>query len=190
MEQRGGAASVAVMPCEGRVLRQRHVAPSPHVSAAQDRSHLVYVVRVRNTDGDDWATLVRTGRVAARLSQQALADAIGASRWTILRWEGNTQKPENAEIVAKLANVIRVDFDRLMRAAGLALAESESAPKPDPRLIGLDPNDRVVKAILALDVSEARKGRMLNRRRQILADRERADLEEIEFLVDPGTEAV
>lgn len=193
MPQRGGKADLAVRPHGGWVLRKRHVARPQQVSAAQDASRLVYVVRVRNTDSGDWATLVKTGRLAARLSQQALADAIGASRWTILRWEAGQQKPENAEVVAKLSKVIRQDYDQLMRAAGLALATPETAP-PDPRLRGLDLrglalNDRVVQTIIELDISKERKQRMLDRRRKILADRERADLEEIEFLVDPGTEA-
>lgn len=188
MSQRGGKASLAIRLRGGWVLRKRHVAASPQVSAAQDQSRVVYVVRVRNTDGGDWATLVKTGRLAARLSQQALADAIGASRWTILRWEAGQQKPENAEVVAKLSKVIRQDYDQLMRAAGLALAGPEEAP--DPRLRGLDPNDRVVQTIMALDISNERKERMLSRRRKILADRERADLEEIEFLIEPGNRAV
>lgn len=184
MPQRGGKAAFAVRTRGGWTWRKRHVALPPQVSAAQDHSRVVYVVRVRNTDSGDWATLVKTGRLASRLSQQALADAIGASRWTILRWEAGAQKPENAEVVARLAKAIRVDYDLLMRAAGLALAGPDAAPKPDPRLVGLDPADPIVQHILGLDISDQRKEWMLNRRRKILDDRRRADLEEVEFLAE------
>lgn len=168
----------------GWVMRRRDVALSLQVSPAQDTSRVVYVVRMRYTDGGDWATLVKTGRIAVGMSQQALADAVGVSRSTVVRWERNIQKPENAEVVAKVAEVIRDDYDRLMRAAGLALAGRGTAPEPDPRLRGLDPDDRVVKRIMALDISEELRARALNRRRRILAEREQQDLDDLEFLVE------
>lgn len=183
MPQRGGKASLAVRLRGGWVLRKRDVALALQVPPAQDRSHLVYVVRMRNTDSGDWATLVKAGRLAARLSQQALADAVGVSRSTVLRWEGGSQKPENAEVVAKLAEVIREDYNRLMRAAGLAL-EAEGAPEPDPRLRGLDPNDPVLRRILSGPWDDALKAQMLDRlrfrRAQDQAARIQRELEEVE----------
>lgn len=153
---------------------------------------MVYVVRMRSTESGDWATLVKTGRVAMGLSQQALADAVGVSRSTVVRWERNTQKPENAEVVANLAEVIREDYDRLMRAAGLALVGRDGAPEPDPRLRGLDPNDRVVKRVMAIweagQISETLLARALNRRKRILAERETQDLEELELLAEAERE--
>jgi transcriptional regulator with XRE-family HTH domain len=137
---------------------------------------------VRNTDGGDWATLVRNGRIAARLSQQVLADLIGVSRWSILRWEGGTQRPENAEVVARLAEVIRVDFDLLMRAAGLALAAPGTPGDPDPRLHGLDPNSPQVRHILSLNVDEDTRTFMLDRQREIDALRAKQDIAELDLM--------
>lgn len=190
MPQRGGKASLAVRSRGGWALRRRNVALAQHISPAQDRSRLLYIVRVRNTEGGDWATLVKAGRMSVRLSQLALAKAVGISRETVWRWETGRQKPENAEVVGRLAKAIHQDYDELMRAAGLALAGPDEAPEPDPRLRGLDPKDPVVVTILGLDISDVRKERMLNRRRKILEERRRADLEELEFLIDPGTDAV
>lgn len=184
MPQRGGKASVAIRSRGGWVLRKRHVAASPQVSAGQHTSRVVYVVRVRNVESGEFATLVRTGRIAARLSQQDLADAIGVSRWAVLRWEGNKQKPENAEVVAKLAEVIRVDYDVLMRAVGLALAGPGTAPEPDPRLRGLNPNSPQVRHIMSMEdeVDAETLEYMLNRQREIDALRARQDIAEIELI--------
>lgn len=183
MPQRGGKASLVVRVRGGWVMRKRYVAPTLQVLPAQDTSRVVYVVRVRSTESGDWATLVKAGRIAMGISQQALADAVGVSRSTVVRWEANTQKPENAEVVGKVAEVIRDDYDRLMRAAGLALAPRDAAPEPDPRLRGLDPNDRVVKRILALNITEELRDRALERHRRKLAEREQQDMEDLELLL-------
>ena len=92
------------------------------------------------------------------------------------------------DVVERFAKGFDLETDDVMWAAGLLFEDPSHVA--DPRLAGLDPNDKVVRAIMNLDISEVRRTRMLNRRRQILADRERADLEEIDFLVDPGTDAV
>lgn len=181
MPQRGGKASLAVHPRGGWVLRRRLIALPQHVSPAQDRSRVVYVVRVRNTESGDWATLVKAGRISVRLSQLALAKAVGVSRETVWRWETGRQKPENAEVVGRLSKVIHQDYDELMRAAGLALVEPETAPEPDARLRGLDPRDPVVVHIMNLNVDEEMRGFMLDRRRQQIAERNEQDIREIEF---------
>jgi transcriptional regulator with XRE-family HTH domain len=136
---------------------------------------------MRNAESDDWATLVKAGRIMAKLSQAAFGAAVGVARETVWRWETGKQKPENAEVVARVAKVIGEDEQRLLRAARLALTPGD-APKVDPRLRGLDPNDTVVKRILALDISEELRDRAFERHRRKLADRERQDLEELEFL--------
>lgn len=181
MPQRGDKASLATRSRGGWVLRKRYGALALHVSPGQDQSRLVYVVRVRNTDSGDWATLVKTGRIAARMSQQALADAIDVSRSTVVRWERNIQKPENPEVVGRLAKVIREDHDRLMRAAGLALA-GEAGPEPDPRLRGLDPNHPTVRRIMSLNVTEETRTWMLDRQRQLEAARVQQDIADLELL--------
>jgi transcriptional regulator with XRE-family HTH domain len=142
---------------------------------------------MRHTQGDDFATLVRTARITARLSQRELAAAVDVSRETISRWEFGRQKPETAEPVAKLAAVLRLDFEQLMRAVGLAISNS-GKPEPDPRLRGLDPNDPVVRHIMALDLGddEEMRGMMLDRRRQQLAARNEQDIAEIEFWANRG----
>jgi transcriptional regulator with XRE-family HTH domain len=148
---------------------------------------------MRNIPGiarGDWAAYIKAIREATQLGTKRLAERAGVSRETWWRWESGRQRPEKAEVAKRFADGFSVDADEVMWAAGLAIEDRNEATAPDPRLRGLDPNDRVVQAIMALDISEDRRTRMLNRRRKILADRERADLEEIEFLVDPGTDAV
>jgi transcriptional regulator with XRE-family HTH domain len=181
MHQRGGTASLADYPREGWMLRERHMALPSHIHPAQDASRVVYVVAMRHTKGDDFATLVRTGRLASGLSQLALAKAVRVSRETVSRWEFGRQKPENAEVVARVAEALKEDLGRLMRAAGLAL-DVEGEPKPDPRLRGLDPKDPVVIHILSLDIGEEMRGFMLDRRREIVALRQQQDLAEVEIL--------
>lgn len=121
-----------------------------------------------------------------------LAELAGLSPSTISNWKTGKQRP-TLDKLAAIANVLGKPRRELWLQAGLVEAgdvDGETPEEADPRLRGLDPNDKVVQTIMALDVSNERKVRMLNRRRQILADRERADLEELEFLVDPGAEAV
>lgn len=136
----------------------------------------------------DWAAIVAHVRQETGLKTGPLSDKAGVSPETWWRWEKRGQKPKEADVVERFAKGFDLETDDAMWAAGLLI--EDPAQGIDPRLAGLDPNDKVVQTILALDVSDERKARMLNRRRQILADRERADLEEIEFLVEPGTEAV
>lgn len=109
------------------------------------------------------------------------------SRATLFRIMMGETKRVSVDTVRLVAQVAGDDPEAVLAMAAGSLAELSDR---DPRLDGLDPNDRVVQTIMALDISDERKERMLNRRRQILADRERADLEEIDFLVEPGSEAV
>lgn len=138
----------------------------------------------------DWAALVAHVREETGLKTGPLAEKAGVSPETWWRWEKRGQKPKEADVVERFAKGFELETDDVMWAAGLLI--EDTAPT-DPRLIGLDPNDKVVQAIMELNVSEKRKTRMLERRRRILAERERADLlelEEIEYLIDPGSDAV
>ena len=139
----------------------------------------------------DWAALVAHVREETGLKTGPLSEKAGVSPETWWRWEKRGQRPKEADVVERFAKGFGLETDDAMWAAGLLI--EDPAQDVDPRLAGLYPGDKVVQAIMALEISNTRKTRMLERRRRILAARERADLEEleeIEFLVNPGTDAV
>lgn len=121
-------------------------------------------------------------RAAARLSQQALADALGVNKSTVWRWENEDRRPESIDLAIKVADVTRTSRSLAVAAAGLALPDDEG--DSDPRLAGLDPNDPIVAHILALDVDDEMRGFMLDRRRQQITEQRERDLREIEFWVN------
>lgn len=79
---------------------------------------------MRNTPAPQrgiWATYVLAARKNAgpRLSQAELARRLGVDRSTIWRWETGQSKPEDADIVAQLAEVLDLDLEEALAAAGL-----------------------------------------------------------------------
>lgn len=141
---------------------------------------------MRNTSAaksGDWATFSLTARKAARLSQRALAQAIGVARETIWRWETDKQRPENVETVRRFAEATGVDLTEALRAARLH-AGSGDEPPMDPRLRGLDPADPVVTKIMSVDIPETLRDRMLNRYRTNFVEDRHRHLERVDQDVD------
>jgi transcriptional regulator with XRE-family HTH domain len=130
-----------------------------------------------------WKAYVLEARRQARMSQQALADAIGANKSTVWRWENEDRAPESVEVAEKVADATNTPRATARAAGGFAASDDEGT---DPRLAGLDPDDPVVRHIMSLDVDEEMREMMLDRRRQILADRARQDIDEIEFWANRG----
>lgn len=93
------------------------------------------------------------------------------------------------DVARRIALAIGDKPENAIRAAG-SLLEDQGDDAPDPRLLGLDPHDEVVQKIMASDLSDQRKNNMLKTRRRILDARKRADLEELEFLISPESEAI
>lgn len=147
---------------------------------------------MRNIPGvvrGDWAAYIRATRESnPGLGTKQLAERAGVARATWWRWENGSQRPEKAEVAQRFAEGFDVPADEVMWAAGLAIEDTggNDAARPDPLLagLGLSPDDPIVQHILGLDISDQRKEWMLNRRRKILEDRRRADLEEVQFLAE------
>lgn len=140
----------------------------------------------------DWAKYVRRAvEICGAVTE--LRRRSGVGRTSIYRYVNDDGTRVTLDVARRIALAIDDKPENAIRAAGSLLELEDLAPidpPADPRQFGLDPKDEVVKKIMATKVSNERKRNMLARRRKILDDRVRADLEEIEFLVDPGTEAV
>lgn len=128
---------------------------------------------MRNIPGvvrGDWKAYVLKIRQATGLKTKALADRAGVSRQTWWRWEQGLQKPESAEATGRFAAGFSLDGEEVLWAAGLAIEDPAAAEATgDPRLIGLDPTDKVVRRILAGPWDEGMKDFMLNDLRQVRA---------------------
>jgi len=100
-------------------------------------------VHVRNTSGserDTWATLVSSTREAAGLSKVELARRLGVDRATVSRWEQGLNRPEDADVVKRFADLLAVDLEDALAAAGLrpSTAPRPSEPVPtDPDVLKL-----------------------------------------------------
>jgi transcriptional regulator with XRE-family HTH domain len=136
---------------------------------------VVYGVRVRDTSGGPggtWATYVRAARTEAHLSQSALGRMIGKDRSTIMRWENHGSRPEDASVVQRLAQVLELDLDEALSAAGLRPVDN--APRRPAR-----PADPEIERIL-------RSTRLSQQRKQFLIAhiRARREAEERSRLAD------
>lgn len=150
---------------------------------AAKRLHPFYSLHMRNAPAPrtTWKAFVLESRRAARLSQQALAEALGVNKTTVWRWENEDRRPETPELAIKVATVTRQQPDRALVAAGFAIQIEDDL---DPRLVGLDPGDPVVQHILSAPVTERMRELMLDRRRQQIAHRDAQDIAELEFWVE------
>lgn len=97
---------------------------------------------MRNTSPrrrDTWATLVSTAREAAGLSKVELARRLNVDRATIGRWEQGLTRPEQADVVQRFADLLALDLDECLIAAGLRPAELRQAPprEMDPDVLKL-----------------------------------------------------
>src|SRR5690606_2516202 len=79
--------------------------------------------------GETWATYLSAARRAAGMSKSELAKVAQVGRATVFRWEAGESRPEQAEIVARVADVLGVDLDEALAAAGL---RPSSAPPERP----------------------------------------------------------
>lgn len=121
-----------------------------------------YRVHMRNTSGPGrggWATYVTAAREHALVSKAELARRVGIDRGTVHRWEAGQNRPDSAEIVQRVANVLNVDLDEALAAAGLRPGvEAPAQPtvdhdeelelvRTDPRLTD-DEKVRIIQVIL------------------------------------------
>ena len=153
-------------------------------SHATVRLHGSYPEPMRNapkTPTPTWRAFVLEARTLARMSQQALADALGVNKSTVWRWENENRAPESLELAIRLADATRSSREVAAAAAGFAMPD-DSEEAPDPRLRGLDPKDPVVIHIVNLDIDEEMRRFMLDYHRQKLALRREQDILEVDIM--------
>lgn len=120
--QRGIDERKALKQRQRRAWRLRHGAHPHPVRPAKTPPDVPYGVHMRNTSGPgrgSWATYVRTARERARLSIAEFARQIGKDRGTVHRWESGKNRPEDPDAVAVVADILRLDLDEALAAAGL-----------------------------------------------------------------------
>lgn len=94
-----------------------------------------YGVHVRNTSTPQrgtWAALVATLREAAGMSKVELARRLNVDRATVMRWENGSTRPEQADVVARFAELFATDLDEALMAAGLLPVSRPVAPRHEP----------------------------------------------------------
>jgi len=138
-------------------LRGRNAA-SPQPSRPATTPHSVpYSVRVRNTSEtprSTWAQFAKAAR--GRISQSELARRLQVDRATIYRWETGQQRPENADTVARFAQVTGIDVEEALAAAGLR-PSVEASPEPTREL------DEEEALIMRAPVGDGLKEMMLSK---------------------------
>jgi transcriptional regulator with XRE-family HTH domain len=132
------------------------------------------VLRMRDKAlGGTWASYVRAAREHTGLTRAQLARAANVGRATVYRWEAGEQRPEQAEIVLRVARVTGVDLDEALAAAGLR--PGHHAPEtPRRQELPIDPDVRLLLEQLAdPDVPEEHKQLIRGQLRYLadLADR-------------------
>ncbi len=106
---------------------------------------VLYRVHVGNTptpERGNWATYVTATREHIGMSKAELARRLEVDRGTVIRWESGKSRPEDAEVVARFAELFGLDADEALAAAGL---RPNAAPTARPtRDVPLDPDLKVI----------------------------------------------
>ena len=143
-----------------------------------------YRVRVRNTDdgprnttgADNWPAYAKRAREAAvpKVTQSELARRMETDRSTVWRWEHGRQKPDTPDIVVRFADVLGLDREEALAAAGF---RPDLAPPVSPKL------DEEVELVLAAKVDEDTRREALEQLyRMQIRDRKRR-MEDIEEFI-------
>lgn len=117
--QRGLAAGKARPRSRCRWTLRKSNAAGPQPSGP---ARTPYGVHMRNTGGPQrgtWATYITTARERAALTKSELARRVGKDRATVGRWEDGKNRPDDADLVARVADVLGLDLDEALAAAGL-----------------------------------------------------------------------
>lgn len=125
-----------------------------------------YSVRMRNIESAprvEWGAYVKAARERRSLSQVALARLLSVDRATIYRWEAKQQRPENVDTVVTVAQVLALDVEEALAAAGLRPAGAE-APPVEPydeelELVRTDPNLEPEDKVRIVDLIVDRRNR-------------------------------
>lgn len=139
-----------------------------------------YGVHMRSTSDPGrgtWAAYVLAGRTRAGLNKTELGRLIGRDRMTVTRWEDGKHRPDDAELVARVAEVLGLDQDEALAAAGMRPGVH---PPSQPTL----PPDPERDLIMASDVPDAMKRRMLERLHELRMRDQQRRLEDIRWMLD------
>lgn len=142
---------------------------------------LPYGVHMRNTSGQQrgtWATYAKAAREGALFSKAELSRRLQVDRGTIHRWESGATRPENPEVVQAFAQLLGLDLDEALAAAGLR--PGVEAPAEPTREV--DEEIELVRTDPKLDADMKRRiiGLILERRERDKA----AALEETRRMID------
>lgn len=103
-----------------------------------------------------WAAYVAAVRARVGMSKSELARRLGVDRGTVHRWEQNTSRPEDANVVTAFAELFDLDVDEALTAAGLRV--SATPPTRPTRDVPLDPDVKIImRRLTDPSVGEAEK---------------------------------
>jgi len=135
---------------------------------------------MRNTPGPargTWAAYLQMARERAGLNKSELGRRIAKDRATVARWEEGRFRPDDANLVARVADVLGLDLDEALAAAGMRPGVRPPA-EPTQEL------DEEVDLILRSNVDPDMKRVMLQRLEELrVRDKERR-MEDIRFLLE------
>lgn len=136
---------------------------------------------MRNTSGPargNWATYARAARESSLLTKAELARRLSVDRGTIHRWEAGANRPESPDMVAAFAQVLGLDLDEALAAAGLRPGTPAPAEPTRER-------DEELEMILAAPVDDRMKKRMIERLYELRERDKQRRIDEIKFIIDP-----
>lgn len=85
---------------------------------------------------NNWGPYIADARKKRGMNRTAFADAVGIGRTTAWRWESSDQRPENVDVVLRVASVLGLDIDEALAAAGLS--PDREPPEPQAQEPELD----------------------------------------------------
>lgn len=132
---------------EGLTLHPGNAAGPQPPGPGRTPLSLPYGVHMRNTSGQQrgtWATYSKAAREGALLSKAELSRRLQVDRGTIHRWETGATRPEDAEVVQTFAQLLGLNLDEALAAAGLrpgveAPAEPTREVDEEIELVRTDP---------------------------------------------------
>lgn len=137
---------------------------------------------MRNTPAagrDTWAAYVQAARERAGLTKSGLGERIGKDRATVARWEDGKHRPNDAELVARVAATLGLDLDETLAAAGMRPGATAPAEPTRER-------DEEIELIMSAPVNDATRRRMLERLAYLRERDKKQRLEDIRFLLERG----
>lgn len=89
-----------------------------------------------------WAAYVTATRERVGMSKAELERRLGVDRGTVIRWESEKSRPEDATVVTAFADLFGLDVDEALTAAGLRV--SATPPTRPTRDVPLDPDLKII----------------------------------------------